>query len=117
MVKNLPAMKEPGFSPGLGKIPWRRTWQAPPAFLPGGSHGQRSLDGYSPWGHRQSDTTEQLTISLFKICLNFKICDFSVRLVTSNIEVIYMGAYLSVCIFKLSSLFNQYLLYYLNMLI
>ena len=46
---------------GSGKIPWRRKWQPTPVFLPGASHGQRSLAGYSPWGHKESDTTEQLT--------------------------------------------------------
>ena len=35
--------------PWVGKIPWRRKWQPTPAFLPGESHGQRSLAGYSPW--------------------------------------------------------------------
>ena len=39
-----------GFSPWLGKIPWRRVWQPTPVFLSGESHGQRSLAGYSPWG-------------------------------------------------------------------
>ena len=38
-----------GFDPCIGKIPWRRAWQATPVFLPGESHGQRSLAGYSPW--------------------------------------------------------------------
>ena len=38
-----------GFIPWVGKIPWRRAWQPTPVFLPGGSHGQRSLVGYSPW--------------------------------------------------------------------
>ena len=42
-------------------IPWRKTWQRTPVFLPGGFHGQRSLVGCSPWGHIESDTTEQLT--------------------------------------------------------
>ena len=37
------------FDPWVGKIPWRREWQPTPAFLPGKSHGQRSLAGYSPW--------------------------------------------------------------------
>ena len=46
------------FDPWVGKIPWRRTWQPTPLFLPGESHGQRSLVGYSLWGHRESDTTE-----------------------------------------------------------
>ena len=41
------------------KICWRREWQPTPVFLPGRSHGQRSLVGYSPWGHKESDTTEQ----------------------------------------------------------
>ena len=35
-----------------GLIPWRRKWQAPPVFLPGEAHGERSLVGYSPWNHR-----------------------------------------------------------------
>ena len=37
------------FDPWVGKIPWRRAWQPTPVFLPGRSHGQRSLEGYSPW--------------------------------------------------------------------
>ena len=41
-----------GFYPWVGKIPWRRKWQPTPVFLPGKSHGQRGLVGYSPWGHR-----------------------------------------------------------------
>jgi len=38
------------FHPWVRKIPWRRKWQPTPVFLPGKSHGQRSLVGYSPWG-------------------------------------------------------------------
>ena len=45
-----------------GKIPWRRAWQHTPVFLPGESHGQRSLGGYSPWGHKELDTTLQSTL-------------------------------------------------------
>ena len=56
-VKNLPA----GFDPWVGKIPWRREWQSPVIFLPGESPGQRSLRSYSPPGHKESHTTEQLT--------------------------------------------------------
>ena len=44
----------------VGKIPWRRKWPPTPVFLPGESHGQRSLEGYSPRGCKESDTTEQL---------------------------------------------------------
>ena len=40
--------------------PWRRKWQPTPVLLPGKSHGQRSLVGYNPWGHKESDTTERL---------------------------------------------------------
>ena len=46
------------FDPWVGKIPWRKVWQPPPVFLPGESHEQRSLVGYSPKGHKDSDTTE-----------------------------------------------------------
>ena len=46
------------FNPWIGKIPWRRKGQLAPVFLPGKSHGQRSLVGYSPWGLRESDMTE-----------------------------------------------------------
>ena len=44
----------------VGKIPWRRKWQPTPVLLPGKFHGWRSLVGYSPWGRKESDTTEQL---------------------------------------------------------
>ena len=49
--------KRHGINPYVGKIPWRRAWQPIPVFLPGESHGQRSLMGYS-WGCKESDTTE-----------------------------------------------------------
>ena len=47
----------PGFNPWVGKIPWRRKWQPTPVFLPGESHGRRSLVGYSPRGRIESDMT------------------------------------------------------------
>ena len=46
------------FDPWIGKIPWRKAWQSTPIFLPEESHGQWSLAGYSPWGHKELDTTE-----------------------------------------------------------
>ena len=46
--------------PWVRKIPWRRTRQPTPVFLPGESHGGRSLVGFSPWGCKESDTTERL---------------------------------------------------------
>ena len=57
-----------GFDPWVGKIPWRREQQPTPVFLPGEFHGQRRLAGYSPWGHKESDTTERLTLSLLSGC-------------------------------------------------
>ena len=44
--------------PWVGKFPWSRKWQPAPVFLPGKFHGQRSLVGYSPWGHKQLDMTQ-----------------------------------------------------------
>ena len=48
------------FDPWVGKILWRRAWQPAPLCLPGESYRQRSLVGYSPWGRKESDMTEQL---------------------------------------------------------
>ena len=58
MAENLPAMQESQVRFLVRKILWRREWLPTPAFLPGKSYGQRSLVGYSPWGHKKSDTTE-----------------------------------------------------------
>ena len=61
MVKNLLANAggtKDAFNPWVGKIPWGRKWQPIPVFLPGESHGQRSLVGYSPKGYKESDLTE-----------------------------------------------------------
>jgi len=54
VVKNSPAG---GVGSIPGKIPWKRKWQPTPLFLPGESHGQRTLVGYSPWGFKESDMT------------------------------------------------------------
>ena len=53
--------KKHGLDPWVGKIPWRRKWQPTPVFLPAESHGQRSLVGHNPWGHKELDMTERLT--------------------------------------------------------
>ena len=61
VVKNLPANagdpRDRGSIPDR-KIPWRMAWQPTSIFLPGESHGQRSLMGYDSWGHKELDTTE-----------------------------------------------------------
>ena len=54
-TKNLPAMQEMPVNPWDGKIPWRRKWLPTPVFLPGKSHGQRSLVGYSRWGSKRTE--------------------------------------------------------------
>ena len=50
------------FSPRVGKLPWRRKWQPTPVFLPGKSHRQRSLAGYSPWDCQESDMTDPMSV-------------------------------------------------------
>ena len=55
--------KTHGFDPWVVMIPWRRKWQPTPVFLPGKSHEQRTLSGYSPRDHKESDTTEPLSTS------------------------------------------------------
>ena len=62
VVKNPPAnagdVKRCKFNPWVEKVPWRRAWQPTPVLLPRESHRQRSLAGYSPWSHKEPDTTE-----------------------------------------------------------
>ena len=65
-VKNLQC-RRPWFDPWVGKISWRRKWQPTPVSLPGKSHGQRSLVGYSPWGRKELGTTECLTLTYLLI--------------------------------------------------
>ena len=56
--------RRPGFDAWVGKSPWRREWLSTPVFLPGESHGQRTLVGYSPWHCKELDMIEQLTLLL-----------------------------------------------------
>ena len=62
VVKNLPCQcrehERSRFDLWVRKTPWRRAWQPTPVFLPGDVHGQRSLVGYSSWGHKELDMTE-----------------------------------------------------------
>ena len=60
-VKNLPANAgdtRDVFDPWVGTVPWSREWQPAPVLLPEKFHGQKSVVGYSPWGLKESDTTE-----------------------------------------------------------
>ena len=60
MVKNKICLqyRRPRFDPWVEKIPWKREWLPTAVFLPGESHGQWSLAGYSPQGHKESDSTQ-----------------------------------------------------------
>ena len=60
LVKNPPAMQETWFDLWVGKIPWRRERLSIPVFWADKFHGL-----YSPWGRKESDTTERLSLSLF----------------------------------------------------
>ena len=57
---------DPGSIPGWGRSPGEREWQPTAVLLPRKSHGQRNLVGYSPWGHKESTTTERLTLAHLK---------------------------------------------------
>ena len=60
VVKNQPA-NAGDQSPGQRLIPWGRKWQPTPVFSLGKSQGPGSLEGYSPWSRKESDTTERLS--------------------------------------------------------
>ena len=66
-VKNLPTMEETRVRSLVGEDPLERKWQPTSVFLPGESHGQSSLAGYSPWGHKESDMTKWLKLTYFGI--------------------------------------------------
>ena len=69
-VKNPAKAGRCGFHLWVGKIPWRRKWQSTPEFLPGEIHGQRSLVSYSPWTHKELDTSEWLTFTFFPFLIS-----------------------------------------------
>jgi len=58
-----------GFNPWVGRITYRRAWQPTPVFLPGESHGQRSLESHSPNGRKEPDMTEATEHTCMYICL------------------------------------------------
>ena len=94
--------RRPGFDPWVGKVPWRREWQPTPVFLPRESHGQRSLAGYySPWGCKELDTTEQLTLSLTPLSLS---CDHFSPLPVINL----FNSLILVCMYSKNMLDTSY---------
>ena len=67
---------------------WRRKWQPTPVFLPGKFHGQRNLAGYSPWGHKESATTEHISTNNSSLSLPYVYAAYHI-LVTVAVFIIY----------------------------
>ena len=71
MLKNLPAsvgdIRDVGSIPGMGRSPGGGHGNPLPIFLPGESHGQRSLAGYSPWGRKESHRSDSIVICEMKV--------------------------------------------------
>ena len=89
------------FDPWVRKIPWRRAWQPTPVFLPGESQGQRSLVGYSPWSHKESDTTEHcltLLINVVVYIYNFYIFLISIIKQHTPEYLLVSGLYFLFCL-------------------
>ena len=104
VLKNLPAngrrCKRCEFDPWVGKIPWRRAWQPTPVLLPGESHGQRSLVGYSPWIAKsqtwlsdwaQAKTTHSLISSMSSLnsCLSNESSPTTLFKIAANAFLLY----------------------------
>ena len=81
---------DPGSILGLGKSPGKKAWQPTPVFLPEKSHGQSSLVGYNPWGHKERDTAMQLTVSVLWAAMSLNFSKFMCW--TSNLQ--YLSDYL-----------------------
>ena len=81
MIRICLQRRRPGFDHWVRKIPWRKEWLPTPVFLPE-FHGQRSLVGYSPWGHKDLDTTEHACTIGCIIQLNEERTDFKVQQLT-----------------------------------
>ena len=103
MIKNLQC-GWPEFDPWVRKLLWRRKWLRTPAFLLGEFHGQRSLEGYSLWGHKELDTTEQLTLSIWLLSMHSFYTSFVFIIICGSISwfihltihsYIYPSVYLS----------------------
>ena len=80
------------FNPGVRKLPWRRAWQPTPVSLPGESHGQRSLEGYSPRCHKEWDMTERLTLSPTHTNLA---CSLSSGFSRCSVDILSMNSHFS----------------------
>ena len=93
--------KRQGFHPWVGKIPWRRAWQPTAEFLPGESHGQRSLAGYSQQSRKESDMTEGVT------CFSFS-CFLLAEPMTSSLFFLFKAATINSCLLGQSPTVQAY---------
>ena len=105
------------FNTWVRKIPWRRKWQPTPVFLPGESHGQRSLAGYSPWVHKESDMTEHSThyitlgISKFEKYETFKLFIGLSHMWKKSLQYCLQVAFFCTYVFKNTNMYI-FLLYF-----
>ena len=86
MLTNLPAMQETCIWPWVRYVLWRRKWLCTPVFLPGELHGQRSLAGYSVWGHKELDTTGWLALSLCGERVHISSVQFSCSVMSDSLR-------------------------------
>ena len=99
-----------GFDPWVGEIPWRRKWQPIPVFLPGKSHGQRSLASYSLWGLRHNIATKwwhgfpNRGFSVAKIYILFLNASNSGKVPWIETPFIFISIYPSICLSTQSTL-------------
>ena len=87
--------RTPWLDPWVRKI-WRRAWQPPPVFLPGESHRQKSLVGYSPCDLKESDTPEVMshstqTTACTIVCNNEQPRHLSLRLMQNNLQDVFLS--------------------------
>ena len=91
------------FDPWVRKIPWRTEWLPTAVFWPGEFHGQRSLAGYSPWGCKESDTTERLTFTVhLRACLTFSTLALHLKILIDQCNYIHNASYPPVRIFSVT---------------
>ena len=83
----------------MRKKPWRRKWQPTPVFLPGKSHGEKSLVDYSPWGQKESDMTEETEHKedCFLALPSLAILEFKTKINVSNVGSVFIYNYVFVC--------------------
>ena len=84
----------PGFYLWVRKIPWKREWLPTPIFLPGESHEQRSLAGYSPWCCKESNMTDQLSTVLLDISVLVPTVSHSCRLSPQETLILWFDDFL-----------------------